>query len=640
MPNILIGPLWNTIHLGAYDRHPRIQAFGMGEAALRSFLPKGLGQEYYSFPEHFIALDFGRSGQLRLADIFAGLPAGWQPEVLIWMGFYFGLPVDLESCPVPSILVVSDWHVHYSLIREVVDAFDYVLCDKALLATLQARGYSNCAYWPAYSFAPEIVGESPQARDLDVVFIGNFSPAIYAERNRYLLRLARLGQDYRVLLASQIYHPEYSKVLSRSKIVFNHSIRREMNLRAYEAAACGALCLVEADNLEVRDFLVPGESCVLYDRENFEDVVRHYLAHPEQARAIARAGQERIQAFDTTGQFQQLLEALPGILASIGQQAPGRPFRRTPPLRRQLLRVLHLSTTDMPELRAQAILLLEELLQGPLSGHERLQVLNALAVCQTDYRASLAAGYTPDLAFSTSCAQAQQLLQQAVAGMEYPDPVLLHNLLWIHALNRGETPTPAAGLLQLLEQQKQALKRLDQHSIEDFGLFVLPLGYTQFYMQWQRQQQIHENAPGERLEVLRRLLTWSGLFHYGQLAAAAGSADLAQAAFAAARESWPDFSDTDFELAKVQLWQRQPRQAIASLQAGIDKGVFYPQAWISLISLQLSLNQLEQAREALQTARVLFQAARFESLRPRLQQLEMMLHQADPQTQLEGFLGE
>lgn len=628
---VLIGPLWNAAHIGSHIESPLIQPFYMGEAALRSFLPKGLGKEYYAFHPRCMEADFLQTYRLKIADIFAGLPDGWMPDVLIWMGYYFGMPENLEECPVPSILVVCDWHVHYTIIREMVDAFDYILCDRALLQVLQAKGYTHCAYWPAYSFAPEIVREYPSERDLDLTFIGNFSPAIYSERNRHLMRLAPLAQDYKLFYGSRVYHPDYSRVLSRSKLVFNHSIRQEMNLRAYEAAACGALCLVEEENLEIRDFLTPGESCVLYNKDNLLELARYYLEHPDQARRIAEAGQRQIQNYNCEKQFAMLLERLPGILQ---QLAPERSYRRKSQLRRQLLRILHFSTTDMPELRAQGILLLEQMLSGPLSERERLQVLSALAVCHTDYRASAEAGYTPDFSFRYSCEQAQQLFQEALEQSPETDPLLLHNLLWIYALNdRRET------MLPWLEKQQQLLQiRPSAESFEDFGLFILPLGYTQFFIRWQRLQQQHENQPEDCRQQLYQMLVWSCLYHYGMFAAEHQQFDLALAAFKGAREACDDFSDTYLEMARAYLKLNQAEAALSCLWLGIERGVYYPQSWLTLLYLLHSRRHLETARQSLKTAKVLFMSSRFSQLQQALAHLDLMLRQEGSQSQSEGFL--
>ncbi|MEI6131156.1 MAG: glycosyltransferase, partial [Planctomycetota bacterium] len=51
---------------------------------------------------------------------------------------------------------------------------------------------------------------------------------------------------------------------------------------------CGAVLVMERDNLEVRDFFVPNEECVLYDDADFEHVIADLLCFPVRIARIAR----------------------------------------------------------------------------------------------------------------------------------------------------------------------------------------------------------------------------------------------------------------------------------------------------------------------------------------------------------------
>ena len=49
--------------------------------------------------------------------------------------------------------------------------------------------------------------------------------------------------------------------------------RGEMNLRAFEVPACGAMLMMESSNLEVRECFVPGHEVVLYGDDDLEEQV-------------------------------------------------------------------------------------------------------------------------------------------------------------------------------------------------------------------------------------------------------------------------------------------------------------------------------------------------------------------------------
>lgn len=107
------------------------------------------------------------------------------------------------------------------------------------------------------------------------------------------------------------------RVLARSRITVNRHIdaaeNHANNMRLYEATGMGALLLTDRkDNLaslfeperEVAVYSTPAEAA---------DLIHHYLAHPEEAEKIARAGQARTLREHT---YRRRMEALVPILES------------------------------------------------------------------------------------------------------------------------------------------------------------------------------------------------------------------------------------------------------------------------------------------------------------------------------------
>src|SRR5207245_9689137 len=89
---------------------------------------------------------------------------------------------------------------------------------------------------------------------------------------------------------------EYRKLVGRSRIVFNVSIRGECNKRVFEAAA-GALLYQEEGNREVPAYFRDRHECVYYTEENLEPLLEYYLEHEEERRAIAEAARARVTDF-------------------------------------------------------------------------------------------------------------------------------------------------------------------------------------------------------------------------------------------------------------------------------------------------------------------------------------------------------
>src|SRR5262249_33088932 len=135
--------------------------------------------------------------------------------------------------------------------------------------------------------------EHPPERDIDVLFVGNLSPAVQAERLRWLGRLSRLSQCWKVVIAQVPYGPAYRDLLLRCRGVFNRSLKGEWNLRTGEACSCGALLFMESTNREMAGVWEHGRDCVFYDEEDLQSLLEHYLSHEEERRAIAHTGQHQ-----------------------------------------------------------------------------------------------------------------------------------------------------------------------------------------------------------------------------------------------------------------------------------------------------------------------------------------------------------
>lgn len=232
-----------------------------------------------------------------LDALWARLPDGWRPDCLVWWSpEYSLLPDGIERCPVPSIAVLGDWNLGLWTTAPLLEGFDWVVTDAAGVQFLGPQLNVPVDRWPSYSFDPRLHRrESTGERDIDVLFVGNMNADVQVHRAVWLGRLARLATRFKVLIASGVYGEEYAALLNRARIVWNRSIRGEMNMRAYESPACGALLFLEDENLEVREVFADGESCVLYNEKTLEPLLARYLADPALLHGVAEAGWRRVQ---------------------------------------------------------------------------------------------------------------------------------------------------------------------------------------------------------------------------------------------------------------------------------------------------------------------------------------------------------
>ncbi|WP_284643380.1 glycosyltransferase family protein [Paenibacillus silviterrae] len=252
------------------------------------------------------------------------LPEGWEPELVwVWSPEFHANPAGLFEERVPLVALISDWNLGYGTVCGTLPEYDAIFTDKRGAELLRRRGLRQAAYAPLYSYDPAIhFPVSSAVKDIDVSIVGNLNHEVQEERSLWLKKLCTLRRKgVRVRIDTNLFGADYNDVMNRSKIVFNRSIRSEMNLRAYEAPAAGALMMLEDGNGEVEEHLVPFEEYVPYHENNYEQLILHYLSDPAGREAIAAAGHTKIVETDS---YTHHMDRIWGLLQSKGILEAGR----------------------------------------------------------------------------------------------------------------------------------------------------------------------------------------------------------------------------------------------------------------------------------------------------------------------------
>jgi glycosyltransferase involved in cell wall biosynthesis/predicted Zn-dependent protease len=262
------------------------------------------------------------------AEVAERLPRGWSPDFLVLFLWYSSIPRGLWSAPVPIVGLAGDPNLlwHYYRLR-LPPSCDLVLTDTTGVEVMawegigQARaanlfGWGGAGLQPAGATEGRLQTCPTPERRIDALFIGNLHPAVQRERLLWVARLARLAERWNVQIHQGIFGDEYRQLLGRARIVFNRGIRRECNMRTFEAAAAGALLFQEAENREVPEYFRDRRECVYYTDENLEELLEYYLEHEEERRAIAEAGRARVTEYT----FENLWD---GALETIEREWPG-----------------------------------------------------------------------------------------------------------------------------------------------------------------------------------------------------------------------------------------------------------------------------------------------------------------------------
>ncbi len=183
-------------------------------------------------------------------SVYERISRDWQPEMIVcWTQEDCPPPLGIENAPILTAATVSDWDLHYADLWCNLGRYDVVLCDKAG-TSLFSNEWASPQYWgPLYAQTSQIHKAYGDAKDIDILFIGSLRGGRNDRRAHYLERVARFGDRFRVMMHQGTHGEAYGRLMSRARIVFNYSIRGELNLRFFETLAAGAVAFVEDTNV-------------------------------------------------------------------------------------------------------------------------------------------------------------------------------------------------------------------------------------------------------------------------------------------------------------------------------------------------------------------------------------------------------
>lgn len=601
-PPAMLGQKWyssclsDSRCLGDYLHHPNIHSFFTASEVFAQSLIPG------TYPQAEAPL---RGPRLSLGEHFCLQPIIDESrekhpvDAVLWWGFQNGFPLDLDRIEVPLFVVMSDWHNDKPL-AQLLQSVDGVFCDEKLRQHLlqHHRGFENkVKYWPAYSFEPSLIAAATQLeteRDIDVLFVGNTNPHKYLQRNQFLFRIAHLPH-IKVHIACGVSEVEHLALLRRSKIAFNHALRQEMNLRAYEAAACGALLFMEQDNLEVDKFLEPGVSYIPYTAQNVESQIHYYLEHPEARERIAKQGQASIRSCHYTARFGELLQSLQSIRNPSQETAPHLEvgFKKVTRVKTSedflLAHILVHVTTDLAGWRTHGARELEDQWRKQ---PQSLSFANALLVVLADLFVHPIGSKDPAFVLpEISLQYIQQVLDNTVCNsLSSPQPfhlLIAYNLAWSYFFQSNYVQMERA--LQAFQQLIQQFSWPVFTALVESSFFVLPIRYTGFYLYYQESASVGQVQLGQ-------VLVAGVAFLQGCLQRLHAKHTDAISSFELCTRLVPGLVEAYFERAGVHIDQGQYQRAEQALAQGLYQGVFFKSAWKKYFEL-LDRRVLSMAEE-------------------------------------------
>jgi 2-polyprenyl-3-methyl-5-hydroxy-6-metoxy-1,4-benzoquinol methylase len=523
-----------------------------------------------------------------LEAILARMPGGGLPDViLLWYPENQVFPQGLDRAPVPVVGVHSNWNLALLRLAPVLEVFDHLLVDEYGVEVIRSAGFDRVSHWPMCGHDPSVMRRLPDAQPVwDITMIGNLNHAVQRERAHWVARLARLGRRWRVRIQGGIYGEDYVRIVNQSRITFNRSIRGEMNMRAYEAAACGSLLFYEEGNREIGRYFEDGVHCVLYNDDNFEELVEHYLTHEDERRAIVERAAERVAAFSLPRQLLRLLDRL-GEMGLTGPRPERDPWAGVSAVERnrRLARQAFYGTTPRNYEYADA-LFAEALRSAPDDAvlHADRAVVQAYLAERRGLDEATARGHL---------GAALQHAHRATALA--PDSAIAQLNLGQLLKRCGESATAQTCLWQ-------AISLIDEDRAQDSepGAMVYPAAFQDdFRVELETAHREHLDDPAGYRRERNRLLLWRAGMAMGELAEQAGDAAVAARAYGVSALARPDLGLPRGPLGRLLLALGDPRRAVEQLDQALATDPFLVKAWPTYADALLATGECERAAEFL-----------------------------------------
>lgn len=552
-----------------------------------------------------------------LQDIARRYPGGPPDLMIAWAPGYQALPIGIEAAPFPVIACFSDWPLVLPEQSGMVDAYDAIFTDQGGVRTLRAMGYDQVEYWPMYGHDPVLMRVIPGIdKEWDIGLVGNLSPIVQRDRAPWLARVARLAGRYRVRIAGGVFNEEYARLLNATTITFNRTFhipmndafRGAMNMRCYEAAACGSLLFCEDENEEIGQFFEDRVHCVLYNDENLEELLEYYLRHDEERKTICAAAAERVAEFSFPRSLVRLADRLEALdLAELMERRRRRLGQiPAPELQKRQARQMTGAMTAGAKGAASALL---ELGAEPhdAAAHNDLAVVRSLMVGEV-------AG--PEHARSLT-AQSLQLMREAVELC--PESAF-------YRLNLAHMYADTGWNEAALELVQEAIGLLDGGGEEpaEFCCLPFPLTWDEFRVQHSLLYCATRLAPQELVPARRCLLMHRAGMLLGRLAEAQGLSELAALGYHIAVAARADLGSGHAALGRVKAAAGEVDVALLHLDTALQRDPFLIDTWLLGARLLLEQGQREQA-EAFVTERLTM----LEALEPPRERLGMAAAPSD-----------
>ena len=204
-------------------------------------------------------------------------------------------PPDICEIYIPKVWYVYDTHIHLDVLATTCHVFDLIFCPNAFdRDRLFGLGIPNVE---VLEFAADkdsyfIPHRPSKDKHVAIGFAGSVNNHTHLKERKELLE--EVASRFPLKIENRtLSGPRVAEFYSDCRIVLNHAIGHEVNMRISEALMSGSLLLTPVVE-GIEKYIDIQKSVITYNRDNLFDKIAEILAQPERFDDIAKYGQQEV----------------------------------------------------------------------------------------------------------------------------------------------------------------------------------------------------------------------------------------------------------------------------------------------------------------------------------------------------------
>lgn len=238
--------------------------------------------------------DIQTPDKITLSELFTKIPD--MPELVLVMEGHTPMEIyGIEKSPIPTVYYGIDTHMHKEISFAEANRYKFVFfAQKKGVEDFKAETGHKNTFWLPCS-AEQMIHRPFDVKEInDIAFIGGVDMLKAHKQRRDYLK--KLNENFKLFMGRAM-GLWMSYCYAKAKMVFNCSVKGDLNMRVFEALACKKLLITDKlpDETGVDELFIEGTDYISYkDEKELIDKVKYYLDHKEERLKIAESGYAKV----------------------------------------------------------------------------------------------------------------------------------------------------------------------------------------------------------------------------------------------------------------------------------------------------------------------------------------------------------